>query len=109
MSRGQIENVPPHCCRIPHGWTIMRRPCARLLWAAVFCAWTSASAAGGAPGRVLVEDIFGRRLNRHGLVLVDWDGYMANPAIKFFLIPPTDAALPARAVLTAAEPRLYFH
>jgi hypothetical protein len=61
-----------------------------------------ASAAG-----LVVEDIFGRTLNVHGLVLVDWEGHLANPAIKFYLVPPADAALPARAVLTAREPRLY--
>jgi hypothetical protein len=61
-----------------------------------------------APAGLVVEDIFGRSINGHGLVLVDWEGYMANPAIKFYLVPPPDAALPARAVLTAREPRLYF-
>jgi hypothetical protein len=70
-----------------------------------------AAAAAEAPPRqgLLIEDIFGRRLNERGLVLVDWDGYMANPAIKFFLTPPAGAALPARAVLSAREPRLYFN
>jgi hypothetical protein len=61
-----------------------------------------------ARAQVVVEDIFGRRLNEHGLVLVDWEGPMANPAIKFFVVPPADAAYPARAVLTASEPRIYF-
>jgi hypothetical protein len=55
-----------------------------------------------------VEDVFGRRVNERGLTLVDWEGHLANPAIKFYLVPPPDAAFPARAVLTAAEPRLYF-
>jgi hypothetical protein len=55
-----------------------------------------------------VVDIFGRTLNSHGLILVDWEGYIANPAIKFYLVPPAEAALPAKAVLTAAEPRLHF-
>jgi len=60
------------------------------------------------PASLVVEDIFGRPLNRHGLILVDWEGYMANPVIKFYLRPPADAAFPAKAVLTASEPRLYF-
>src|SRR5437899_1306806 len=59
-------------------------------------------------GGLLVEDIFGRNINKHGLILVDWEGYIANPAIKFYLTPPPGAAFPARAVLTAAEPRLRF-
>ncbi|HEV3022232.1 MAG TPA: Ig domain-containing protein [Pirellulales bacterium] len=56
----------------------------------------------------MVEDIFGRNLENHGLVLVDWDGYIANPAIKVFLSPPPGAALPATAVLSSNEPRLHF-
>jgi hypothetical protein len=54
------------------------------------------------------KDIFGRSLDGHGLVLVDWEGYMANPAIKLFLVPPPDARYPARIVVSAREPRLYF-
>src|SRR5687767_628496 len=56
-----------------------------------------------------IEDVFGRRLNEHGLILVDWEGQIANPAIKFFIAPPEDAAFPARAVLTCEEPRVYFN
>ena len=55
-----------------------------------------------------VEDIFGRPLNEHGLILVDWEGYIANPAIKFFILPPPNARYPARVVVRAGEPRLYF-
>jgi hypothetical protein len=60
------------------------------------------------PAGLLVTDLFGRTINAHGLILVDWEGYIANPAIKFYLLPPPDAALPAKAILTAKEPRLYF-
>ena len=60
-------------------------------------------------GDILVEDIFGRRLNEHGLTLVDWEGPIANPAIKVFVAPPEEAALPARAVLTSRQPRAYFN
>src|SRR5262249_2006614 len=59
-------------------------------------------------GELVVEDIFGRKLNGHGLVLVDWEGYLPNPAIKFFVTLPPDTALPAMVVLRATEPRLYF-
>ena len=55
-----------------------------------------------------VQDIFGRSLNTHGITLVDWDGYMANPLIKFYLLPPTNAVLPGSATLTANGARLYF-
>jgi len=54
-----------------------------------------------------IEDIFGRSLADHGLVLVDWEGYIANPAIRFVLVPPPDAAYPARVVVRCREPRLY--
>ena len=60
-------------------------------------------------GDLLVEDIFGRRLNEHGVTLVDWEGPIANPAIKVFVAPPEGAALPARAVLTSTQPRAYFN
>ncbi|HWB09343.1 MAG TPA: putative Ig domain-containing protein [Pirellulales bacterium] len=59
------------------------------------------------PG-LLVQDRFDRTINDRGLVLVDWEGYLANPAIQFYLAPPPDATFPATAVLTSKEPRLYF-
>ena len=59
-------------------------------------------------GDLAVEDIFGRRLNDRGLVLVDWEGQIANPAIKVYLVPPADASFPAAAVLTAKDPRVHF-
>jgi len=61
---------------------------------------------GGAQTRV--QDIFGRSLNTHGITLMDWDGYMANPLIKFYLLPPTNAVPPGSATLTADGARLYF-
>jgi hypothetical protein len=57
---------------------------------------------------VLLEDIFSRSLNGRGLTLVDWEGFIANPAIKFFVKPPTNTAFPASAVLRANGVRLYF-
>jgi putative Ig domain-containing protein len=62
--------------------------------------------ASAAPTRV--EDVFGRSLDERGVALVDWDGYMANPLIKFYILPPTNAALPGSARLTANGARLYF-
>jgi hypothetical protein len=55
-----------------------------------------------------VIDVHGRTITKSGLNLLDWDGYVANPAVKFFLIPPSDATYPAKAVVTGAEPRLQF-
>ena len=57
---------------------------------------------------IIFEDIFDRPINNTGITLVDWEGYMANPAIKFFIRPPTNTTFPQTAVLTANETRLYF-
>src|SRR4051812_47987267 len=55
------------------------------------------------PTGLVVEDLFGRVVNVRGLTLVDWEGPLANPAIKFYLVTPPDAALPASAVLKSKE------
>lgn len=57
---------------------------------------------------IFVEDIFDRRLNSREIVLVDWDGHLANPAMEFRIDPPRDAVFPAGAILTADGGRLYF-
>src|SRR5471030_1604299 len=62
-------------------------------------------AAAVGPG---VQDIFGRDISANGIVLVDWEGYMANPAIEFFIVPPPDAEFPVAVTVKASEPRLYF-
>ena len=59
-------------------------------------------------GQTRVEDIFGRALTGHSIVLVDRDGYIANPLIKIFLLPPTNAVFPGSASLSSDEGRLYF-
>jgi hypothetical protein len=80
----------------------------RLALALLLLLVASANAAAQPARSLVVEDIFGRSLNKHGIVLVDWEGHLANPALEFYLIPPADAELPAQAVLQADEPRLYF-
>src|SRR2546426_9873941 len=55
-----------------------------------------------------VQDIFGRALNQRGITLVDWDGVLANPLLKFYLFPPTNGVLPGTATLSANGARLYF-
>lgn len=55
------------------------------------------------------EDMFGRSLGgKTPLQLVDWQGFLANPAIEFDLLIPESIAFPARVVVKAKEPRLYF-
>ena len=59
------------------------------------------------PGFV-VTDRFGRDVTKRGLTLVDWEGQIANPAIRFYVRAPAGARLPARATLSANGSRLYF-
>ena len=67
------------------------------------CAWSSPATA-----QTLVQDVFGRTLNQQGITLVDWDGYMANPLMTFYILPATNAVLPGSATLSADGARLYF-
>ncbi len=59
-------------------------------------------------GALEVVDDHGRAITRAGLILIDWDGYIANAAVKFYMAPPPNAAFPAKAVLSADESRLHF-
>src|ERR1044072_5046047 len=75
----------------------------------VFCVCVIAFAPrASALNEIVFEDIFGRRLNERGMVLVDWEGQIANPAIRVLVRPPSDATFPASAVISGTEPRLYF-
>jgi len=56
----------------------------------------------------LVKDIFDRDITQRGITLIDWEGYMANPAIEVSIIPPSDAAFPLQANAISREQRLYF-
>ncbi|WP_165225390.1 Ig domain-containing protein [Aquisphaera insulae] len=64
--------------------------------------------AASRPGPLLVEDCFGRAIGARGLTLVDWDGYIANPAIRFDVVAPAAASYPARLVIRGDHPRLAF-
>ncbi|MDB5257060.1 MAG: hypothetical protein JWM14_1755 [Chitinophagaceae bacterium] len=55
--------------------------------------------------QVTVKDIFGRNLSGKTITLVDWEGYMANPAIKLTITPPS---APLTITVSANHPRLYF-
>ncbi len=57
----------------------------------------------GSGGRVIIRDMFGREVNETGIVLVDWEGLIANPAMKYSVELPG-----ATATLSSTEPRLYF-
>lgn len=55
-----------------------------------------------------LEDIFGRRVETRHVTLVDSDGYLANPAIKLFVVPTDRLSYPATLTLSTDDPRLYF-
>ena len=57
----------------------------------------------GSGDRMIVRDMFGREVNDTGIVLVDWEGHIANPAMKYSVELPG-----ATAILSSTEPRLYF-
>ena len=63
---------------------------------------------GSGSDPILVRDIFGRVVNDHRIVLVDWPGYMANPYVKLRMDPPAGFAFPIIASLAANSPRLMF-
>lgn len=73
-----------------------------------FCAAICAGIAACETNAAVVEDLFHRDLGAYGIVVPDWEGYMANPAIEFFIAPPDGAMLPVTVSLAANDPRLYF-
>jgi hypothetical protein len=75
----------------------------RIVW---LLAWVFSLATLEAQTNITVRDIFGRSLN--GITLIDWEGFIANPAITLALHPPTNAVFPATAILRASGDRLYF-
>jgi hypothetical protein len=58
--------------------------------------------------QLIVKDNFGRSLGGEKIVLVDWEGYMANPAIKLTVEAPAGASFPVTVNLSANGSRLYF-
>ncbi len=66
------------------------------------CCWSSAltlgrpvQASDSTPGLEVIDD-HGRSISQQGLVLVDWEGYIANAAVKFYLVPPPGGGLPRK-------------
>jgi hypothetical protein len=68
---------------------------------------TRASAPPSPPGLEITDDR-GRQLTTHGIELTDWEGFIANPAVRITLKPPPNAAFPASAIVTANGSRLHF-
>ncbi len=80
---------------------------ASCFWCSALTLGPPARASESTAGLGVIDD-HGRAIAQQGLVLIDWEGYIANPAVKFYLVPPANTAFPARAVLSAAESRLHF-
>lgn len=59
------------------------------------------------PDPIRVLDTFGRDVKANGITFVDWEGYLANPAIRIE-IRPEQTYLPGRIRLTANSPFLAF-
>ena len=57
---------------------------------------------------VVVTDRFGREVNGTGITLVDWEGYIANPAMKYTVKAPSGTT-ETRVTLSSSEPRLHFN
>ena len=60
------------------------------------------------PLDAIVADKFGREVNDAGITLVDWEGYIANPAMRYTVKAPSGATV-TRVTLSSSEPRLYFN
>lgn len=58
-------------------------------------------------GQVAVHDRFGRDLSSRTLRLVDWEGYIANPAVEFSIVIPEEWK-PATVELAGSNSRLHF-
>src|SRR5260370_21709827 len=56
----------------------------------------------------MIKDLFDRDITQRGITLVDGESYMGNPAIAVDVVPPSDAAFPVQATVTANESQLYF-
>lgn len=90
-----------------HGGSTLRLALHLLIFASTPALAQSAPTTVPASSLEVLDD-HGRAITPQGITLIDWEGYIANPAVKFYLVPPTDAAYPAKAVVSASEPRLHF-
>lgn len=53
-------------------------------------------------------DIFNRNLSNQTIILTDWEGYMANPAVRLTVTAPANAQFPLTLTLRANGALLYF-
>ena len=55
-----------------------------------------------------LKDIFNRNLSNQTIILTDWEGYMANPAVRLTVTAPANAQFPLTLTLKANGALLYF-
>ncbi len=63
---------------------------------------------GAIPSDIKVLDAFGRDVTQRGITLLDWEGQIANPAIKLSLDLPKNLAYPAQVYLSGTNSRVHF-
>jgi hypothetical protein len=73
----------------------------------IFCILAALTVQG--PQRFELLDAFDRNIHDRGIVLIDWEGEIANPAIKLKVKPLTGLYLPARVQLSANNARVMFN
>jgi hypothetical protein len=72
-------------------------------------AFSAGSVSPSAPETPLIlKDRWGREVQERGLTLVDWDGYIANPAIGLSLAVPEGLDYPVEIYLHGTDPRIHF-
>ena len=76
-------------------------------WQGSLCSPESPASTNDGDG-LIVQDVFGRVVNETGIVLVDWEGHIANPVMRYFVELPGGTRFPTRAVLSSGESRMYF-
>ena len=60
------------------------------------------------PSDIRVLDAFGRDVTQRGITLLDWEGQIANPAIKLSLQLPKSLTFPAQVYLSGTSSRIHF-
>lgn len=56
-----------------------------------------------------VLDRFDRDLVNKEIIIVDLEGYMANPVVKLTVVPDANVTLPLSLTVKASGPRFYFN
>lgn len=62
----------------------------------------------GSSSDLIVQDAWDRRVDGRGITLLDWEGQIANPAIKLRVLLPPEATFPAEVFVHGTSRRLHF-